>query len=1061
MSPIRRRAGIVAGALCFVALAAGSVVHAQTVSNPRIVEFHASTEHDVTLPDGRAALRDYSLEIYLAGASAPIQTIPIGKPTPGSNRIIRHNFSHTLTGWALPGPTYVARIAANGPGGTSRSLVSNAFVFPAPTCSYAVAPPTVTLAAAAGSGSVTVTTTSGCSWQVSDNASWLTPGVSSGSGAGTVTFSVSPNTSSTPRTAHLTVAGVVVTVTQRGTPCGYNVTPTTVTLAATAGSGSVRLATTPGCSWQVSDDASWLTPAVTSGSGGATVTFAVTANTGASARTAQLSIAGIEITVTQQGATCTYEVTPTTLSIAATAGSSHVTVTATSGCTWQVSDNVSWLAPEVASGSGGATIRFSVTANTSASSRTARLTIAGIAVAVTQRGSCSYAVTPPAVTLAAGATSSSVLVTTATGCTWQVSENASWLTPGVSSGSGARSVSFSVTANTGASVRSAQLIIAGVAVTVTQQGTCSYNVSPATITLAPEAGSGVIRVTTTAGCAWQVSDNDSWLTPARSSGSGNGTITASVTANVSVTPRTARVTVAGFTVVVTQRGLSATDRDTDGDGMPDVWESAYGLDATNSGDGRTDPDGDGVSSHDEYRQGTHPRGFFRRYFAEGVSNNFFHTRFALLQPGSGAAHVQARFLKSDGSRASHVFQIEGRRRMTLDPSEVPALGAADFSTIIESDTLLVAARTMTWDARGFGAHAETAVAAPARSWYLAEGATHGGFDLFYLLQNPNTVAAQVRIRYLRPSGAPLDKNYVVAPLSRKTIWVDMEDVPASAERQPLSATDVSAVIQVTNGPPIIVERAMYFSRGSEAFVAGHESAGVTAPSTRWFFAEGATGPFFDLFLLLANPTNGDADVLVSYLLPDGATLQKNYLVGANSRVTISVDGEELPEGSGDRPLDNVAVSSIVESQNGVPIIAERSMWFPATPKGAWSEAHNSPGATTTGVRWALAEGEVGGPADAQTYVLIANTSAFAGSARVTLVYEDGTAAEHTVALPPSSRTNVDISSMFADALDRRFGVILESLGASPAQLVVEWSMYTNSGGVTWASGTNALGTKLP
>ncbi len=37
---------------------------------------------------------------------------------------------------------------------------------------------------------------------------------------------------------------------------------------------------------------------------------------------------------------------------------------------------------------------------------------------------------------------------------------------------------------------------------------------------------------------------------------------------------------------------------------------------------------------------------------------------------------------------------------------------------------------------------------------------------------------------------------------------------------------------------------------------GHESAGVTAPSTTWFLAEGATGPFFETFILLANP-HGD------------------------------------------------------------------------------------------------------------------------------------------------------------------------------------------------------------
>ena len=50
----------------------------------------------------------------------------------------------------------------------------------------------------------------------------------------------------------------------------------------------------------------------------------------------------------------------------------------------------------------------------------------------------------------------------------------------------------------------------------------------------------------------------------------------------------------------------------------------------------------------------------------------------------------------------------------------------------------------------------------------------------------------------------------------------------------------------------------------------------------------------------------------------------------------------------------------------------------------------SSGETTTGTRWGLAEGESGGDRNKQTYILVANTSDFAGSARVTLLFEDGT-----------------------------------------------------------------------
>ena len=46
-------------------------------------------------------------------------------------------------------------------------------------------------------------------------------------------------------------------------------------------------------------------------------------------------------------------------------------------------------------------------------------------------------------------------------------------------------------------------------------------------------------------------------------------------------------------------------------------------------------------------------------------------------------------------------------------------------------------------------------------------------------------------------------------------------------------------------------------------------SGIAAPSTSWFFAEGATGPFFDFFLLLANPQPTDAQVSVTYVTSEG------------------------------------------------------------------------------------------------------------------------------------------------------------------------------------------------
>ncbi|MBL8142947.1 MAG: PD40 domain-containing protein [Acidobacteria bacterium] len=461
------------------------------------------------------------------------------------------------------------------------------------------------------------------------------------------------------------------------------------------------------------------------------------------------------------------------------------------------------------------------------------------------------------------------------------------------------------------------------------------------------------------------------------------------------------------------------------------------------------------------RLGVHDGGLYKRYFAEGATGTFFRTALALSNAASTAVDATIRFLTTAGNAIVQAITVPGFGHATVDVGTVPGLEAAEFSTVVESALPLTVDRTLTWDVSRYGSHTEASLAAPSLTWYLAEGATHSGFDLFYLLQNPDPArSATVTVRYLRPSGAPLSKTYTVAAGSRANIWVNQEefDVAGVATRV-LASTDVSAVFTVANDVPIIVERALYRSTGGLTFGAGHESAGVTAPARQWFLAEGATGDYFDLFVLVANPTDRPARIRARYLLPSGQVLTKEHDVAANSRFNLWVDQEELPAGSGLFPLADTAVSTTIESLDDVPVIVERAMWWPGTA-ATWYEAHNSPGATSSGLAWAVADGEVGGPSSIETYILIANVSSTPGTAKVTLLFDDGSTSTIYVALPANSRNNVSVRDDFPQVAGKRFGVLVESVGEQRAQLVVERAVYGNANGDTWTAGSNALATRL-
>lgn len=132
---------------------------------------------------------------------------------------------------------------------------------------------------------------------------------------------------------------------------------------------------------------------------------------------------------------------------------------------------------------------------------------------------------------------------------------------------------------------------------------CSYSLTPASLSTGAAAVVGSLSVTATAGCPWTAVSNTGWITvTSGASGSGNGSVAYSVAANTSTSARSGTLTIAGQTFTVTQAGVSVRNtgfraptanlRDSGGDGTgyeinPSYAYSTNGVSAVDYNSGTT------------------------------------------------------------------------------------------------------------------------------------------------------------------------------------------------------------------------------------------------------------------------------------------------------------------------------------------------------------------------------------------------------------------------------------------------------------------------------------------
>jgi poly-gamma-glutamate synthesis protein (capsule biosynthesis protein) len=320
------------------------------------------------------------------------------------------------------------------------------------------------------------------------------------------------------------------------------------------------------------------------------------------------------------------------------------------------------------------------------------------------------------------------------------------------------------------------------------------------------------------------------------------------------------------------------------------------------------------------------------YFAEGSCRPGFDTYVCIQNPSVSDARVKVTYMLGSGGVETKELEVGKRSRSTVVSKEQLGEGddpAHDFSIKVESldGSPVVAERPMYFAYKGAwtGGHDVMGAAAPARTFYFAEGSCRPGFDPYICIQNPGAALARVKVTYMLGTGETRTQSLTVGKRSRATVVV--KQLLGEYDDQ---AHDFSARVETTNGTTIIAERPMYFAYKG-AWTGGHDVVGAPAPARTFYFAEGTCRPGFDPYICIQNPGASPAEVNITYLLGDGGSTTRSLAIAAASRQTV-----EVKQVLGEANDDSHDFSLRVEALEGGKIVVERPMYFDYYSTARWS-----------------------------------------------------------------------------------------------------------------------------
>lgn len=373
--------------------------------------------------------------------------------------------SGTANYTAAPNSTAQDRTGSVNIGGSSVS-----FIQPGSSCTFAFSNSGQSFPSSGGPGSFGVSGV--CPWTATSSASWIsvTSGMST-SGPGTVFYLVAANTEASGRAGSINVGGQSYPIQQTGVACSVSLPQASGSAPASGANGTIRVSAAGGCTWTAAASVSWISFSNASGTGEGDIAYVVSPNTTTQPRSGVITVANQNFMLTQEAASCTFQITPAQAAFPAAGGSGTIHIG--TACSWAASATAPWisLAPQrTLTGTGSADVAYTVAANGSSEARSAAIQISGESVTISQSGKdCTIGLSTNGIQVPGRGGTAIVQVTGSKGCRWEPQSDSPWVTfPTWSAVDGSGSVTIAAAANPTPDVRYAKVTIAGEPVVIAQ-----------------------------------------------------------------------------------------------------------------------------------------------------------------------------------------------------------------------------------------------------------------------------------------------------------------------------------------------------------------------------------------------------------------------------------------------------------------------------------------------------------------------------------------------------------------------------------------------------------------